>query len=459
MTIKKQTLIFLCFTIFYGISISAQSPLDLTANVDLTSCMNCTYFAPGGFFDTEAKVINAFNFARRAEETNLSLTANALGTLTLPNNYSTLSATSRALFILNAERAARAGVSYSGTPSLGLPLESLETHLSTIAQNHTQDMITNNFFLHTSPTTGLDPYARIENSATFGPLGACRESMTYAENLYVACTGNVTTPTYTVEQAMFSWIYRDAISLWGHRRACFIQNINAYGATGFTNNVGSAASEGYLGIGIGTRVYAGTAYPACLGTFNAHIVTMNIVDPKPSCVANYTLPIDLLSFTGIYRNQYVTLKWATASEKDNAYFSVERSANGRDFYKFSEVKGMGNTNQQTNYTLDDLTPLKGVAYYRLVQADVDGKQTYSQVVAVNIDKKTTLSVYPNPTKGIIHVSTNTGADEPIEILNIMGAVVLKTTVNNATTVDLSEFAAGIYFVRMANGVPQRIAKY
>ena len=93
MTIKKQTLIFLFATIFYGISVSAQSPLDLTANVDLTLCVNCTYFAPHGFFDTEAKVINAFNFARRAEETNLSLTANALGTLTLPSGYSTWAAT------------------------------------------------------------------------------------------------------------------------------------------------------------------------------------------------------------------------------------------------------------------------------------------------------------------------------------------------------------------------------
>lgn len=460
MILKKQ------FFTFFLISSSlswaiAQSPLNLTSNVDLTNCTNCTYFAPYGFFSSETHVVNAFNFARRAEETQLGLGSNILGNLTLPSGYSSWAATTRALYILNAERTARAGVSYSGTTVLGLPLEGLETHLTTIAQNHTQDMITNNFFDHLSPTTNLDPNQRIDNSATYGAVGACRESMTYAENIYVSCTSSSTTPTYTVEQAMFSWIYQDGTS-WGHRKAVLIQNANTYGATGFTNNVGSSTSEGHLGIGIGTRVFVtgNPRYVRCSSDdYNAHIVTMNIADPKPSCVANYVLPIELLDFTGIYKKQYVQLKWTTASEKDNAYFIVERSKNGRDFMKFSEIKGVGISNQQTDYALDDITPLQGINYYRLVQVDYDGKQSYSQTIAVNTGKKTGLSVFPNPTNGIIHISTKGDFEEQIEISNLMGEIVLKTTINDSKSLDLTPFSAGIYIIRTSSGVIQRITKY
>jgi uncharacterized protein YkwD len=458
MSLKQQfSTVFLVFSLLG--CLYAQSPLDLTSDVNLTTCVNCTYFAPYGFFSSETHVINAFNFARRAEETQFSLTANALGTLTLPSGYSSWAAQVRALYILNAERTARAGVSYSGTASLGLPLEGLETHLNAIAQNHTQDMMTNNFFAHVSPTTTLSPYQRIDNSATYGAGGVCRDFMSYSENIYVSCTGDATTPTYTVEQAMFLWIYQDASSSWGHRRAALIQNTNTYGATGFTNNVGSASSEGHLGIGIGTRVYSGTAYSACGGTYNAHIVTMNIADPKPSCTANYVLPIELLSFSGYYSAQSVHLKWATASEKNNAYFIVERSANGKDFQKFSEIKGSGVSNQRIDYTLDDITPLKGISYYRLVQVDFDGTQSYSQVIAVQAGKNNAFSVYPNPTKGIVNILANDGLDTQIEVISPLGHVVLKIHLSNSATVDLSNFSAGIYVIRTSNGDIYRVVKY
>ena len=452
---------------FFSISISiasvfSQSPKNLTSDVNLTTCAGCSDFPPDAYFSTQTQVLNAFNFARRAEETQFSLTANSLGTLTLPVNYSFMSVEARALYILNAERTARAGINYSGNVSLGLPLEGIETHLSTISQNHTQDMITNNFFAHVSPTTGLSPYQRIDNSGTYsspGTPGGCRGFMTYAENIYVSCDGSTTTPTYTVEQAMFGWIYQDNGSSWGHRKAALIQKTDFYGGVGFTNDVGSSLSEGHLGIGIGTRPYVNTAYPACGGTFNAHIVTMNIADPIPSCIANYTLPIELLSFTGIYTDPYVHLKWVTASEKNNAYFMIERSANGRDFEKFSEVKGFGQSNEQINYTLDDITPFRGVNYYRLVQVDIDGKQSISRIIAVYTDRKSQLSVYPNPTKGIIYVSQTDVSDAPIEIINQLGEVVLKSNLSSSAALDLGNLPQGIYVLRTSSGDIQRVAKY
>jgi uncharacterized protein YkwD len=440
---KKLHLTFIS-VLFSVTLVFSQSPTDLTGNVSLSTCTGCSDFPPSAFFSSESQIVNAFNFARRAEETQLSLTANSLGTLTLPVNYSTMSAAARALYILNAERSARAGVTYTGSGAvLGLPLEGIETHLSTIAQNHTQDMINNNFFAHNTFGSTESPYDRIDNSGTYGPTGNCREFMSYAENIYVSCDGSSTTPTYTVEQAFFSWIYRDAGSSWGHRRAALIQNTDINGAIGFTNNVGSSLSEGHLGIGIGTRTYNGTAFPSCGGTFNAHLVTMDIADPKPSCIANYTLPIELLSFTGQYIDPYVHLKWITSSEKDNA----------------SEIKGSGTTSRQTIYTLDDAIPLRGVNYYRLIQVDYNGKQSLSHVIAVNTDKKSLLTVYPNPTTDVLYVSLSDNSETSLEISNNLGEIVLKTNSSNAVSLDLGNLPSGIYMLRTSKGDIQKIVKY
>ena len=451
MTIRNLILTVL-FTLPQFYSLNAQSPVDLTSDVVLTAGCMCSTFPPGAYFSTETQVINAFNLGRRAEEIQLLLPANSLGNLTLPSGYSSWNPTARALYILNSERTARIGT------SRGLPLEGVEANLTTIAQNHTKDMITNNFFAHTSPTTMMSPYDRINNSATYGPAGACREFMSYAENLYVFCNSSTTTPTYTIEQALFGWIYQDAGSGWGHRRAALIQNANIYGATGFTNNVGSAASEGYLGIGIGTRVYpvGGPSYSVC-GTLNAHIFTMNIADPKPTC-SGYVLPVELLNFVGVYKDTYIHLTWTTASEKNNSYFIVERSGNGKEFKKFSVLNGAGASQSKIEYNLDDITPLQGVNYYRLVQVDYDGMQAYSPIIAVNTDKKTLISVYPNPTSGVVYIATKDNAEEQIDIINQLGEIVYRTTVYGSTTLNLSNLNAGIYVLRTGNGYIQRIAK-
>jgi hypothetical protein len=115
--------------------------------------------------------------------------------------------------------------------------------------------------------------------------------------------------------------------------------------------------------------------------------------------------------------------------------------------------------QQINYVFDDVTPIQGMNYYRLIQVDYDGTRSYSQTIAVNTGKKTTLSVYPNPTNGIVHISTGNDSEERIEVTNLMGEVVLKTTINNAKSLDLGHLSAGIYVIRTSNGLVQRVTKY
>ena len=111
------------------------------------------------------------------------------------------------------------------------------------------------------------------------------------------------------------------------------------------------------------------------------------------------LPIELLFFKAIQSGDKVTVSWATASELNFDYFSVERSANGLDFGELEQVKGHGTTNERNDYRLEDRDPLIGKNYYRLKSVDFDGYTEYFKVVVVDFSGEKTFSIAPNPTDG------------------------------------------------------------
>tara|TARA_R110001592_G_scaffold62235_10_gene190309 strand:+ start:2472 stop:8108 length:5637 start_codon:yes stop_codon:yes gene_type:complete len=116
----------------------------------------------------------------------------------------------------------------------------------------------------------------------------------------------------------------------------------------------------------------------------------------------YALPITLISFDAKnINNKSVQLKWTTASEVGNAYYTVERSANGKDFTAIGVLNGAGNSDEILNYTYSDSEPLTGTSYYRLKQTDFNGEFDYSEVKRVLLTKaqleiNNEFSVFPNP---------------------------------------------------------------
>ena len=94
------------------------------------------------------------------------------------------------------------------------------------------------------------------------------------------------------------------------------------------------------------------------------------------------LPIELLEFTAQVEDRSVVCKWSTASEHNNDFFSVERSADGVVFQPIGRVEGAGDSWTMRSYDFVDDEPLTGVSYYRLRQFDLDGSNEVSQAVAV-----------------------------------------------------------------------------
>ncbi len=104
------------------------------------------------------------------------------------------------------------------------------------------------------------------------------------------------------------------------------------------------------------------------------------------------LPVEWLGFDAVAGAAHVDLFWATASERDNAGFHVERSADGTLFAPIAFVAGAGNNTGLRQYNSADPAPLPGWSYYRLRQVDHDGAEDISQVVPVHFTAMPSLLV-------------------------------------------------------------------
>lgn len=110
------------------------------------------------------------------------------------------------------------------------------------------------------------------------------------------------------------------------------------------------------------------------------------------------LPIELLSFNASLNGDKVDLKWVTATEINNDYFTVEKSRDGQNFVEVLNMDGAGNSTTKIEYVNYDLNPYNGISYYRLKQTDFNGQYSYSNIVSVkyNLEGNPTISIYPNP---------------------------------------------------------------
>lgn len=134
------------------------------------------------------------------------------------------------------------------------------------------------------------------------------------------------------------------------------------------------------------------------------------------------LPVELLSFSAKNESESVKLEWATASEINNDFFTIERSINLESFEILGYVSGVGNSNLIQNYQFYDEQPLDGISYYRLKQTDFDGSFKYTDAVKIQririAQTKLSMLIYPNPvTQNRVNISVSgLQSDEKVNLM-------------------------------------------
>lgn len=114
-----------------------------------------------------------------------------------------------------------------------------------------------------------------------------------------------------------------------------------------------------------------------------------------------TVPVELVTFQAVVEENHIRLRWQTATESNNAGFSVQRRTGGEahDWADIAFVEGHGTSSEPHAYVYLDRISTPGHYSYRLKQVDFDGAFDLSSEAQVEVRIPQDLQLaqnYPNP---------------------------------------------------------------
>lgn len=182
--------------------------------------------------------------------------------------------------------------------------------------------------------------------------------------------------------------------------------------------------------------------------------------------------VDWVSVSGENRGAYNQIEWTVGFQHNTDYFEVERRT--PDEFSYTTIGEVARTNgiSMTEYNFSD-TDIEGLplTYYRIVEYDVNGNRSYSDVVSVDNRlgaRATKVSVGPNPfiSDLIIELDTPDSGEASFTFFDANGRLVNiagqnKAELNpgiNTLTFDWSGIASGVYTTHIIVGNKQFVKK-
>lgn len=192
---------------------------------------------------------------------------------------------------------------------------------------------------------------------------------------------------------------------------------------------------------------------------------LGVIDVTPAVytipyLGQGTLPVNLMSFSGIKVKADDLLKWSTAQEINSARFELEHSTSATNFVKIGEVAAKGYSLVRADYSFTHKNVANGVNYYRLKMIDRDNQFKYSAVIALKRegDNSPLSSVSPNPfnDKIMIVLQSETKIETQFSIYDMNGKLMLTKNVRLAIGVNqvqidrLDGLGTGAYMLHIKN---------
>ena len=175
----------------------------------------------------------------------------------------------------------------------------------------------------------------------------------------------------------------------------------------------------------------------------------------------HPLPVELLYFHALCSEGAVNLQWATATELNNDYFTIEKSYNAQQFFMIGTVQGSGTSSitHKYSFTDNDVAHDDGIAYYRIRQTDYNGDNSYSLISYVHCNKNLDLysgNLFPNPVNHDVSMvfSTKQSGNLTMQITDVLGRVLYEKYIpvaegDNLISADVSALDEAVYFFRLS----------
>lgn len=174
--------------------------------------------------------------------------------------------------------------------------------------------------------------------------------------------------------------------------------------------------------------------------------------PPPSVV----LPVLYIKINAVASKTYNTINWQTVGEVNVSNFVVEKSTDGINFSAIGNFIATGNN---SGYTFNDNFVATKTTFYRIVVVNIDGKKSYSDIVKlVNVKLENKVLVYPKIAQAKLNMEweSTIASNTNVIVIDALGRIILnKNFINNIgfnkNEIDIANFNAGQYFVRVTNG--------
>jgi hypothetical protein len=177
--------------------------------------------------------------------------------------------------------------------------------------------------------------------------------------------------------------------------------------------------------------------------------------PQGSCASGcVVLPIGFKSFYGERISKVNHLYWETAEESDLKIYEILRSTDGINFEKIGTMQP---NNAPSKYHYQDLTaPLGKISYYKIRSIENLGKQSETQIIAIDaqMDEVFVTGIFPNPINDEVNIMiesrlTKTEGTAIVNVYDMFGKLVLNKDIKllggvNKYVVNTSDLAAGVY---------------
>jgi hypothetical protein len=164
------------------------------------------------------------------------------------------------------------------------------------------------------------------------------------------------------------------------------------------------------------------------------------------------LPVSLLRFSSSCQSDFVEIKWETASEQNNDYFVLEKSADGFNFTTVATLKGAGNSNATMKYHYNDFQLTPNPCYYQLTQVDFDGNvETLKKIISQCDNEDYIQFQVENPVNNqVINIDLSTNYSSfnfSIKMIDMSGKLIFNKATNsdfNTWHIPVGALSSGIY---------------
>ncbi|MBN8545881.1 MAG: T9SS type A sorting domain-containing protein [Ignavibacteria bacterium] len=180
-------------------------------------------------------------------------------------------------------------------------------------------------------------------------------------------------------------------------------------------------------------------------------------------LGNVIVPVELSNFASTVSGNSVILEWSTATETNNAGFTLERKSASGSWIKAAEIQGAGTSTKPVEYRFSDNNLTPGTYNYRLIQRDFDGRETiYSLLneIVISVPGQFELGQnYPNPFNPttVIRFSLPVSGMTSLKVYNETGEEVatlvdgVREAGNYEISFDARGLSSGVYFYTLSSG--------